>query len=246
MGILSYVKTVWKAGKEGGTPITPDNLNNMENGIEQLIKLINSHEEMLMTEKVADLNTATEFGFRRYDNTATNKPNEFGGTVATFPYSGQYLTQIACPNSSSGDNIIFARTCGLNGFNAWTNISEPKIIPVNLSLYTTEALRVSTGIVHTGNVVTIPPKSSAAITATFNNRSEPGANVTLGFASTKTALDYEISPITNMGQYKTYSHTTVFNNTYNAPRALYYNMVASKEIDIMYATVRGVIFKNMF
>lgn len=34
MSLVSYEKTVWKAGKEGGTPINPGNLNKIENGIE--------------------------------------------------------------------------------------------------------------------------------------------------------------------------------------------------------------------
>lgn len=41
MGVISYVKTVWKARKEGGTPVSPENLNNIENGIEEAIKQIN-------------------------------------------------------------------------------------------------------------------------------------------------------------------------------------------------------------
>ncbi len=43
MGLLSYVKTVWKAAKEGGTPISPENLNNIENGIEAAVSQINKN-----------------------------------------------------------------------------------------------------------------------------------------------------------------------------------------------------------
>ncbi len=47
MGLLSYAKTIWKAGKGGGTPISPANLNNIENGIEQAIKQINDIDDRL-------------------------------------------------------------------------------------------------------------------------------------------------------------------------------------------------------
>lgn len=246
MSILSYVKTIWKAGTEGGTPISPANLNNIENGIEQATEQINNNTNALLTRKVTDLNSATEFGFYTYDNTALNKPTEYGGTVAVYPYSDVYLTQVVHSNSSSGDHVVYVRTRGLNGFNGWTNLDEPEIIPVNLNLYSTEALSVSTSIINTGNAITISPKSSALLTAVFNNRSADGANVSLGFGSSKTELNYERSELTNIRQFKSYMHTTVFNNAYNASQTLYYNIVASKTISIMYASVRGVIFKNIF
>lgn len=47
MGLISYVKTVWKAGKEGNTPLSPENLNNIENGIETAVTQINIINENL-------------------------------------------------------------------------------------------------------------------------------------------------------------------------------------------------------
>lgn len=47
MGLISYVKTVWKAAKEGGTPLSPENLNNIENGIETAVAQINIINENL-------------------------------------------------------------------------------------------------------------------------------------------------------------------------------------------------------
>ena len=52
MGLISYVKTIWKAGKSGGTPITPDSLNNIEDGIEQATNELNDKET-----RIADLET---------------------------------------------------------------------------------------------------------------------------------------------------------------------------------------------
>lgn len=45
MKLLSYVKTVWKAGREGGTAWTPERLNNIEDGIEQATNQINTNSE---------------------------------------------------------------------------------------------------------------------------------------------------------------------------------------------------------
>ena len=33
MSFVEYVKQVWKAGRSGGTPWSPDRLNHMEDGI---------------------------------------------------------------------------------------------------------------------------------------------------------------------------------------------------------------------
>lgn len=49
MGLISYVKTVWKATKAGGTPITPESLNNIENGIEAAITQINKNSNSIST-----------------------------------------------------------------------------------------------------------------------------------------------------------------------------------------------------
>ena len=43
--ILNYVKTLWKAGREGGTAWTPERLNNIEDGIEQATNQINTNSE---------------------------------------------------------------------------------------------------------------------------------------------------------------------------------------------------------
>lgn len=43
--ILSYIKTIWKAGREGGTAWTPERLNNIESGIEQATNQINTNSE---------------------------------------------------------------------------------------------------------------------------------------------------------------------------------------------------------
>ena len=47
--ILSYIKTIWKAGKEGGTAWTPDRLNNIEGGIEQATNQINQNSQDIET-----------------------------------------------------------------------------------------------------------------------------------------------------------------------------------------------------
>lgn len=47
--ILSYIKTVWKAGREGGTAWTPDRLNNIEGGIEQATNQINKNSQDIET-----------------------------------------------------------------------------------------------------------------------------------------------------------------------------------------------------
>ena len=78
----------------------------------------------LMTKKVDNLNSATDFGCYKYDNTAINKPTTYGGTVIVLPYSGQYLTQIACSNSSAGTKIMHIRSLGVNGYNGWISIDE--------------------------------------------------------------------------------------------------------------------------
>ena len=47
--ILSYIKTIWKAGREGGTAWTPDRLNNIEGGIEQATNQINKNSQDIET-----------------------------------------------------------------------------------------------------------------------------------------------------------------------------------------------------
>lgn len=47
--ILNYIKTVWRAGREGGTAWTPSRLNNIENGIEQATNQINQNSQDIET-----------------------------------------------------------------------------------------------------------------------------------------------------------------------------------------------------
>lgn len=53
MGLISYVKTIWRAGKSGGTPFTPERFNNMEDGIEQATNELNNKET-----RITDLETS--------------------------------------------------------------------------------------------------------------------------------------------------------------------------------------------
>ncbi len=49
MGLIPYVKTVWKSGKTGGTAWTPTRLNNIENGIENVVTEVNDKETRIKT-----------------------------------------------------------------------------------------------------------------------------------------------------------------------------------------------------
>lgn len=50
---ITYNRTNWRAGEEGGTPINPTNLNNIENGIEQATNQINQNSEDIEQVKTA-------------------------------------------------------------------------------------------------------------------------------------------------------------------------------------------------
>lgn len=48
MNFIQYIKQAWKAGTSGGTPISPDRLNHMEDGIKSnndMISKLNSNSD---------------------------------------------------------------------------------------------------------------------------------------------------------------------------------------------------------
>lgn len=57
--VLEYIKTIWKAGRAGGTAWTPDRLNNIEGGIEQATKQINTNSADIETigKEIGEINS---------------------------------------------------------------------------------------------------------------------------------------------------------------------------------------------
>ena len=50
MNFIQYIKQAWKAGTSGGTPISPDRLNHIEDGIKNnndMISKLNSNSKSI-------------------------------------------------------------------------------------------------------------------------------------------------------------------------------------------------------
>lgn len=64
---LTYTKTNWANGISGGTPITADNLNNIENGVYNVTQLANTFQELLNIQTIsAEQITTVQSGITKY------------------------------------------------------------------------------------------------------------------------------------------------------------------------------------
>lgn len=141
MSVLSYVKTIWKSGRGGGTPISPENLNNIENGIEQVTNKINELMSIKTLPSGTDLDTVVEDG------------NYIGTSLINVPYIYALIIRVmrvTIGNSTiifqeakqtDGGKIYLRRQ--LNGnWETWCTYSESKewvpIIKNSLSSYADE------------------------------------------------------------------------------------------------------------
>ena len=108
--ILNYVKTLWKAGREGGTAWTPERLNNIEDGIEQATNQINENSKDIETNTaniVSNINSIQ----KDIENLKTNKANTEDIQRQYLPLTGGTITD----DLRVQGNMITALWKGLGG-----------------------------------------------------------------------------------------------------------------------------------
>lgn len=70
-----------------------------------------------------NLDNATQTGFYSYSSSATNAPVSANGTLLVFRTSSTYQFQLAFPNNSSGNPVIYTRIHRSAGWGAWKTLS---------------------------------------------------------------------------------------------------------------------------
>jgi len=70
-----------------------------------------------------NLDNATQTGIYSYSSSATNAPVSANGTLLVFRTSSTYQFQLAFPNNSSGNPVIYTRIHRSAGWGAWKTLS---------------------------------------------------------------------------------------------------------------------------
>lgn len=114
--ILSYIKTIWKAGREGGTAWTHSRLNNIENGIEQATTQINTNTEAIeqattqIIQNSKDIETINSNLSKKECGIVTTS-----GSVRTITLKGEYTDmksiQLQIVNTSQEYYFVFSSNC---------------------------------------------------------------------------------------------------------------------------------------
>lgn len=127
MGLISYVKTVWKAGKEGGTPLSPENLNNIENGIETAVTQINIINENLGKKLNWNSSEAKNYNlFHKgltYANTGyANAPEDYCYVLTLMQNDESYMDAVQIAFSIVSRRTYRRRARSSTDWESWLNI----------------------------------------------------------------------------------------------------------------------------
>ncbi len=127
MGLLSYAKTVWKAAKEGGTPISPENLNNIENGIEAAVSQINKNIDDIS--KKISLNTSEPKNYNAFHRGFTyagtgydNAPEDFCYVLTFVQNDVSYMDTVQIAFSIVSRRIYRRRARSSTEWESWMNV----------------------------------------------------------------------------------------------------------------------------
>lgn len=94
MNFIQYVKQVWKAGTSGGTPLSPDRLNHIEDGIKNNNNMISElNSNMTINLLKPTLQTTTQNGVTCTNNGDGTYTLNGTATKSTFFYLGIYSSK---------------------------------------------------------------------------------------------------------------------------------------------------------
>lgn len=99
MNFIQYVKQVWKAGTSGGTPLSPDRLNHMEDGIKNNNSMISELNNNNITNNICTnllnptLKTSSQNGIACTNNGDGTYTLNGTATKSTFFYLGIYSSK---------------------------------------------------------------------------------------------------------------------------------------------------------
>ena len=99
MNFIQYVKQVWKAGASGGTPLSPDRLNHMEEGIKNNNSMISELNNNNITNNICTnllnptLKTSSQNGITCTNNGDGTYTLNGTATKSTFFYLGIYFSK---------------------------------------------------------------------------------------------------------------------------------------------------------
>lgn len=94
MNFIQYVKQVWKAGTSGGTPLSPDRLNHIEDGIKNNNSMISElNSNMTINLLKPTLQTTTQNGVTCTNNGDGTYTLNGTATKSTFFYLGIYSSK---------------------------------------------------------------------------------------------------------------------------------------------------------
>lgn len=112
---INYQKTVWKAGREGGTAFTPERLNNIENGIEAVTDGLNAVTENSIQNLITNSSVEVGWAYKVYNDVCAT-----GDYSVYAKYTLKSLT-----DSNSYVVYGFAVHVSDDG-NTWTNLIDLK------------------------------------------------------------------------------------------------------------------------
>lgn len=149
MNFIQYIKQVWKAGTSGGTPLSPDRLNHMEDGIKNnndMISELNNNLTFGAISNITDINFDSSIFPQKKKiyihelaiaNTKEAKGFPEGcygyGLLITIKYTYNYTSvQIIIPHHTTNNsvNYIYVRTFGdvESGSAVWRKINADDIV----------------------------------------------------------------------------------------------------------------------
>lgn len=175
MSYKPYYTNGWKSGEAGGTPITPEALNHMEQGIEQAYSDLaaKSHGN-----HVPETQTASGKVFLRNDNTwQTVTPANIGAVPTTRTVNGKALSgnisltasDVGAASSSHGNHVPATQTASSKVFlrndNTWQTVT-----PANIGAVPTS--RTVNGKALSGNIsLTADNVGAVSFTSLWTNAS---------------------------------------------------------------------------
>lgn len=128
MAYTPYYSGGWQSGEQGGTPITPAALNNMEDGIGGAVSKTGDTMTGVLTCKTPlDLTNPSTSSREAFGMTDTHG-TKIGYVRADLNSAGRNMMQLAAVRTVNGASVVTAIQCGVNpdGTNFY-NITNPDV-----------------------------------------------------------------------------------------------------------------------